>query len=379
MTSEISVTSAFRRYASVALAVALILGCWGIFTRISARNALAKDAAESAIPVVEVIRPARAQEADSLTLPANVLSYADAPIYARTSGYLRRRLVDIGAHVKKGQLLAEIDAPEVTQQIVQAEAGLATAQANATIARTTAARWSSMLATDSVAKQDVDEKLADAAAKAADLNAARANVNRLRQLGDFQRIVAPFDGVITARGIDVGALVTAGSGPGVGPELFHIASIDKLRVYVNVPQAFAPFIKAGGQAQLRIAEQAGQSYAARIVNTAESLDQTSRTLLTQLEVDNSRALIRPGSYGEVKFEFPGGGGNLRIPANSLLFRSEGMSVVIVDSNSRLQVKPVTLGRDLGKVVEVASGIDAADRIVVNPPDSAVAGVAVRIK
>jgi len=241
--SERSATSTFRRRAAIALVVALILGAWGIFERISARNALSKEAAETAVLVVQVIRPAHAQESDSLVLPANVQAYADAPIYARTNGYLRRRLVDIGAHVKKGQLLAEIDTPEVTQQIVQAEAGLATAQANASLAQSTAARWSAMLATDSVAKQDVDEKLSDAAAKAADRNSARANLNRLRQLGDFQRIAAPFDGVITARGIDVGALVTAGSGPGVGPELFHIAAVDKLRIYVNVPQSYAPFAR----------------------------------------------------------------------------------------------------------------------------------------
>ena len=376
--SERSATSTFRRRAAIALVVALILGAWGIFERISARNALSKEAAETAVLVVQVIRPAHAQESDSLVLPANVQAYADAPIYARTNGYLRRRLVDIGAHVKKGQLLAEIDTPEVTQQIVQAEAGLATAQANASLAQSTAARWSAMLATDSVAKQDVDEKLSDAAAKAADRNSARANLNRLRQLGDFQRIAAPFDGVITARGIDVGALVTAGSGPGVGPELFHIAAVDKLRIYVNVPQSYAPLITIGGLAQMRVAERAGQSYAARVVGTAESIDQASRTLLIQLEVDNSQASIPPGSYAEVQFELPGGRGALRIPANCLLFRGEGISVATVDANNRLQVKPVTLGRDLGKVVEILAGATAADRVVVNPPDSAASGVTVRI-
>jgi RND family efflux transporter MFP subunit len=286
--------------------------------------------------------------------------------------------VDIGARVKKGQLLAQIDTPEVTQQIIQAEAGLATAQAQASLAQSTAVRWSAMLASDSVAKQDVDEKLADAAAKRADLNAAKANLNRLRQLGDFQRIVAPFDGVITARGIDVGALVTAGSGASSGPELFHIAAADKLRIYVNVPQAFAPLIKVGGPATLRIAERAKDGYAARIVSTAESLDQSSRTLLTQLEVDNAQARIRPGSYGEVRFEFAGGGGELRVPANTLLFRGDGMSVVTVDSNNRLQIRQIVLGRDLGKMVEVAAGLDPTDRVVVNPPDSAVSGLLVRV-
>jgi RND family efflux transporter MFP subunit len=229
-----------------------------------------------------------------------------------------------------------------------------------------------------VAKQDVDEKLADAAAKHADLAAAQANLNRLRQLGDFQRIVAPFDGVITARGTDVGALVTAGSGPSAGLELFHIQAVDRLRVYVNVPQAYAPFIKVGGRAQLRVAELTGHAFAASIVSTAESLEQASRTMLTQLEVDNSDATIRPGSYAEATFEFPGGGGTLRIPANCLLFRAEGLSVAVVDANNRFLIKPVALGRDFGKEVEVLTGIRSEDRVVINPPDSALSGALVQV-
>ncbi len=367
-----------RRYAWGALIVALVLAGWGIASRLHSRNALAREAAASAVLIVQVIRPVPAEAADSLVLPANVQAFADAPIYARTNGYLRRRLVDIGSRVKKGQLLAEIDTPEVAQQIVQAEAGLATAAANERLAQSTAARWSAMLVSDSVARQDVDEKLADAAAKHADLAAAQANLNRLRQLGDFRRIVAPFDGVITARGTDVGALVTAGSGPSAGLELFHIQAVEKLRVYVNVPQAYAPFIKVGGRAQLRVAEQSGQGFPARVVSTAESLDQSSRTLLTQLEVDNAQAAIRPGSYGEAAFEFPGGRGSLRIPANCLLFRAEGLSVALVDAGNRLQIRPILLGRDFGKEVEVLSGLSAEDRVVINPPDSALSGAAVQL-
>ena len=366
-----------RRYAWGALILALVLAAWGVATRLQARSALAREAASVAVPLVQVVLPSPAAAADSLVLPANVQAFSDAPIYARTNGYLRRRLVDIGSRVKKGQLLAEIDTPEVAQQIAQAEAGLATAQANERLAQSTASRWSAMLATDSVAKQDVDEKLADAAAKHADLAAAQANLNRLRQLGEFQRIVAPFDGVITARGTDVGALVTAGSGPSAGLELFHIQAVDRLRVYVNVPQAYAPFIKVGGRAQLRVAELTGHAFAASIVSTAESLDQASRTLLTQLEVDNSDASIRPGSYAEATFEFHGGG-SLRIPANCLLFRAEGMSVAVVDANNRFQIKPVALGRDFGKEVEVLTGIIATDRVVINPPDSALSGAVVQV-
>ena len=362
----------------LALGAVLVLAGWGVGSRLLTRNALAKEAAAAAVPLVQVVSPTAASQADVLLLPANIQAWADAPIYARTNGYLRRRLVDIGSRVKRGQLLAEIDTPEVTQQIAQAEAQLATAQAADRLAQSTAARWSSMLATDSVSKQDVDEKLADASAKRADLAAAQANLNRLRQLGEFQRIVAPFDGVITARGTDVGALVTAGSGPSAGAELFHIQDLSRLRVYVNTPQAFTPFIKVGGRGQLHIAELAGQSFEARIVSTAESLDAASRTLLTQLEVDNAHADVRPGSYGEVQFEVPGAAAALRIPANCLLFRSEGLSAAVVDAQGKVTVRLLTLGRDFGKEVEVLQGLASHDRVILNPADSVQTGLTVRV-
>lgn len=362
----------------LALTVVLVLAGWGIFSRLQTRSALAREAAATAVPLVSVITPTASSQADVLELPANIQAWSDAPIYARTNGYLRRRLVDIGSRVKRGQLLAEIDTPEVTQQIAQAEAQLATAQAADRLAQSTAARWSSMLATDSVAKQDVDEKLADAAARHADLAAAQANLNRLRQLGEFQRIVAPFDGVITARNTDVGALVTAGSGPSAGAELFHIQDVSHLRVYVNTPQAFTPFIHVGGRAQLHIAELPGKAFDARIVSTAESLDAASRTLLTQLEVDNAQASVRPGSYGEVRFEVPGLGANLRIPANCLLFRSEGLSAAVVDAQGKVTVRQLTLGRDFGKEVEVLQGLSATDRVILNPADSLQSGLTVRV-
>jgi RND family efflux transporter MFP subunit len=266
----------------------------------------------------------------------------------------------------------------VTQQIAQAQAQLATAQAADRLAQSTATRWSSMLATDSVSKQDVDEKLADAAAKHADLAAAQANLNRLRELGQFQRIVAPFDGVITGRGTDVGALVTAGSGPSSGAELFHIQDVSRLRVYVNVPQAFAPSIKVGVAAQLTVAELAGRRFDARVVSTAESLDAASRTLLTQLEVDNAQSAIRPGSYGEVQFDVDETVTSLRIPANCLLFRSEGLSAAIVDAQGKVSIRPVKLGRDFGKEVEVVEGLSATDRVILNPADSVQTGAQVRV-
>ncbi|MBS0614661.1 MAG: efflux RND transporter periplasmic adaptor subunit, partial [Proteobacteria bacterium] len=345
-----------RRWGWFALLVVLALAGWGIFTRLQTRSALAREARAAAVPMVSVVMPQADAASGTLQLPANVQAWADAPIYARASGYLRRWLVDIGAHVKRGQLLAQIDAPEGGQQIAQARAQLATSQAGERLAQSTAARWSSMLASDAVARQDVDEKLADAEAKRADLAAARANLDRLRQLGDYQRIVAPFDGVITARSTDVGALVTAGSGASVGRELFHIQDVSRLRIYVNVPQAFTPAIQLGAKAALRITELPGQAFPARVVSMAGALDAASRTLLTQLEVDNSSARIRPGSYGEVEFDLTGARTGLRLPAICLLFRSEGLSVATVDAQGRVTLKSVVLGRDFGKEGEVMQGV-----------------------
>jgi RND family efflux transporter MFP subunit len=379
MMSDESVRRRIRTIAWAVLVVAVVLAAWGIFDRLAARESLAKRSADAAISTVLVVSPTSAGKAASLELPANVQAYTDAPIYARTNGYLKRRLVDIGAHVKQGQLLAEIDAPEVDQQIHQAEADLATAEANDALAQSTAQRWKEMLPTDSVAKQDVDEKMGDAAAKHAALASARANLARVRQLGSFERILAPFDGTITARSTDIGALVTAGSGPSAGEELFHIASIDKLRVYVSVPQPYAPFIKNGGRAELRVSEMPGQVFQAKILNTSEAIDERTRTLLTQLEVDNAKSAIRPGSYGEVRFQLPVDQEALRVPVNALLFRSDGMKVASVDANSRLVIKSITVGRDMGREVEVLAGVGIHDRLVLNPPDSAVDGMLVRVQ
>lgn len=360
------------------LGIVLAVAGWGILTRLQARSALAREARDSALPRVSVVLPGAGHEGGTLQLPANIEAWADAPIHARANGYLRRWLVDIGAPVRRGQLLAEIEAPEVTQQIAQARAQLAAAESADQLAQSTALRWKSMLATDSVAKQDVDEKVADAAAKHSGLAAARANLNRLSQLGDFQRITAPFDGVITARRTDVGALVTAGSGSGAGPELFRIQDVSRLRVYVNVPQAFAPAIKVGDPAVLRIAELPGKAFPARVASMAGALDPASRTLLTQLELDNGNAQVRPGSYGEVAFDLVNDGAGLRLPANCLLFRSEGLSIARVDGAGKVELKRVTLGRDYGKEVEVVQGLAPDDRVIINPPDSIESGMAVRV-
>ncbi len=367
-----------RRWGWLALLLVLVVAGWGILTRLQTRSALAGIARDAALPRVNVVLPSADHEGGTLQLPANIEAWADAPIHARANGYLRRWLVDIGDRVRRGQLLAEIEAPEVTQQIAQARAQLAASETAEQLAQSTAARWKSMLATDSVARQDVDEKVADAAAKHSDLAAARANLNRLSQLGDFQRIRAPFDGVITARGTDIGALVTAGSGAGAGQELFRIQDVSRLRVYVNVPQGFAPAIKVGDPAVLRISELPGKMFPVRVASIAGALDPVSRTLLTQLELDNGGARIRPGSYGEVAFDLAAGGGGLRLPANCLLFRSEGLSIARVDDMGKVELRQVTLGRDFGKEVEVVQGLAAGDRVIINPPDSIESGMVVRV-
>jgi RND family efflux transporter MFP subunit len=365
------------RYLLLALAAALLLAVWGIFSRLEARAALRKAAAETAIQTVAFTTAQHGTGSEELVLPGSVQAYADAPIYARTSGYLKRWLVDIGTPVKSGQLLAEIDAPEVDQQLRQAEADLATARANNELAQSTAKRWKELLATDSVSKQDADEKLSDAAAKQALVDSAAANVARLRELASFKRIVAPFDGVITARNTDIGALISAGTGT-PGQALFQIAATSRLRVYVQVPQSYAPQTRVGIPAELHFAERPGRSYPVRIVSTANALDPGTRNLLVQLEADNSQGELFPGAYGEVHFKLPTRADTVRLPANTLLFRGDGLQVATLGPDDKVQLKAVSLGRDFGAEVEVLSGVNLGERVIVNPPDSIADGAAVRI-
>lgn len=346
---------------AVVIVAAVLLGIAG---RMQAQTALRRATDEAAIAVVATVKPTQDNAAEEVILPGNVQAFADAPIYARTSGYLKRWLVDIGEKVKKGQLIAEIDAPEVDQQLLQAQADLASAEANNRLAQSTAQRWTEMLSTDSVSKQDVDEKVGDAAAKQSALQSARANSQRLRELQGFKRIEAPFSGVITARNIDIGALVDAGT----GRELFRIAASDKLRVYIQAPQNYAAFIKVGMPADVQFADRPGKAYRGKLARTADAIDPTSRTLLAQIELDNASGELLAGSYAEVHLQF-GGARGLRLPVNALIFRAEGLQVATVGADKRITLKNIELGRDYGTEVEVIKGLNSDDAVVLNPPDA----------
>jgi len=365
-----------RRYALITIGVAVVLAAWGILTRLSARIALEHAAADAAVFTVATAQPSRGPGSDVLVLPGSVQAFYEAPIYARTAGYLRIWHTDIGTSVKKGQLLAEIDTPEVDQQLRQAEADLATAKANYQLARTTNERWQGLLATESVSKQDADERAGDAAAKEAAEQSAAANVARLRELESFKRVLAPCDGVVTQRNTDVGALINAGETP--GSALFRVADTHRLRIYVSVPQSYAGLIGPGLAAGLVFADRPGKRYQAEVVSTARALDAASRTLQVELQIDNRSGELLPGSYAEVRFDLHGNSSTLRIPANAVLFRAQGLLVAIVDSTGHAHLRLITQGRDFGREIEVLAGVEPDDTLIVNPPDSLTDGMQVRI-
>ena len=365
-----------NRYLWGLLVVALVLATWGEAHRVVARNALRQKTTREATQTVVTVAPTRSALGEELVLPGAVQAYSEAPIYARTNGYLKSWLVDIGTPVKKGQLLAEIDTPEVDQQLAQAIADLATARANEALASTTNSRWKALLVTESVSKQDADEKAGDAAAKIAIVESAAANVARLRQLESFKRVVAPFDGIITARNTDIGALINAGES--AGSELFRLADTHKLRIYVQVPEPYAAAAKPGLEAELRFSEQAGKGYAATTVRTANALDPVLRTLQVELELDNAQHELFPGAYAEVHFRIPQNGQSVRLPANTVLFRAPGPQVATVDAQHRIRLKSIVQGRDFGGTIEVLTGLTPDDAVVLNPPDSIVDGATVRV-
>lgn len=365
-----------HRYSLILLVVALILGVWGEISRSLARSSLAKEAAEASRPTVVTVTPDRTALGEELVLPGNVQAFIEAPIYARTNGYLKNWYTDIGSQVTKGQLLGEIDTPEVDQQYTQAQADLATARANETLANTTNERWKGLLATESVSKQDADEKAGDAAAKKAAADSAAANVARLRELESFKRVVAPFTGVITARNTDIGALINAGQS--AGAQLFRIADTQKLRIYVLVPEAYAAITNPGLEAELHFAEQPHKSYTAITVRTSNALDPTLKTLQVELQLDNAKGEVFPGAYAEVHFKLPAGAESLRLPANTVLFRAAGLQVATVDARDHVKLKNIVQGRDFGNTIEILSGIEPNDKVIVNPPDSLTDDVVVRI-
>ncbi|MBV8069962.1 MAG: efflux RND transporter periplasmic adaptor subunit [Acidobacteriaceae bacterium] len=348
----------------------------GITGRAKADTALNRETEQLAIPTVSVIRPNITEGAEEVVLPGNVQAYVDTPIWARASGYLKTWHVDIGAHVKKGELLAEIESPEVDQQLQQAKADLTTAQANLKLAQITAERYNNLFKTDSVSKQELDNAVQDAAAKTATANSAQANASRLEQLVSYENVYAPFDGVITARNVDTGALVDADTNT-PGKELFHLASTATLRVYVNVPEIYSRAAKPGVTSYLTLSEFPGRRFKGTIVRNAEAIDVASRTLLVEVDVNNPTGELLPGSYTSVHLKLPSKVQALSVPSNALLFRSEGLRVAVV-KNGQTQLVPVTLGRDFGNEVEVVSGLNRNDAVIVNPSDSIQSGEQVRL-
>ena len=367
-----------KRALIVGAAVALLIGglLLGWVPRWRQSRSTADDTSQLAIPSVSVVSPAPGTNRDGLVLPAEVRPWLEASIFARANGYLKSWQADIGAHVEAGQQLAVIETPDLDQQLEQAKAQLTLAQANLHLAEVTDNRWKELLKTASVSEQAADEKAAARETAAASVEADRANMRRLQELVSFQRVTAPFAGTVTIRAVDVGDLIVAGSG---GKQLFHLAQADKLRVYVRVPQTASAGIAAGQVANLSIPEHADHPFPAKVVTTSESISATSRTLLVQLEVDNSQHQILPYSYGEVRFDEHAGNPALTLPANTLLFRAEGLQVGVVNSNALVELRKVQIGRDFGQTVEVTGGVTPADRVIANPSDSLVSGIKVRIQ
>ena len=362
---------------AVAVLVVLALGVQGIVARHLTHSELERDAAVSSVQSVSVITPMRAAASQDLVLPADMRAYADAPIFARVSGYLTKWYVDIGGHVKKGQLLAEVDTPEVHDQLSQAHADEQTAQANYLLAKSTADRWDQMLKSHSVSQQEAEEKDSDMQAKQSSLNSARANVSRLTQLTSFGNLYAPFDGVVTARNTDVGQLIDAGSAS-AGRELFHIQDATTLRVYANVPQAYASQVKIGQTAELILNEQAGRPVTGVVVRTAGAVDPVARTLLVEVEVKNPTGELLPGSYAQIRFHLTSSQPGLLLPGNALLFRPGGVRVAVVDAQQHVKLVPVKLGVDYGTRVAIAAGLTGQERVMINPPDAIVDGATVRV-
>ena len=363
--------------AVLAFLVVAALVISGIVPRVRARNMVRAETNQMAIPAVILAKPKKSAPGQEVILPANIQAFRDAPIYARTNGYLRKWYVDIGGRVKAGQLLAEIDTPEVDQQLHQARADLSTAEANFHLSEITAQRYQGLMKSDSVSQQDADNATGDFAAKRAIVQSAQANLRRLEELQSFQRIYAPFDGILTARNTDIGQLINSGSSTGPKSELFHIAAPGKLRVYVNVPEIYSRASKPGLQADLTLAEFPGRRFEGTLVRSASAIDQSSRTLLVEIEVDNPTGELLTGAYAEVHLKLPGNVSTFTIPVNTLLFRSEGLRVAVVKDN-KTDLVPVTLGRDFGSEVEVLVGLNGDENLIVNPPDSIVSGQEVRL-
>ncbi len=353
---------------AIALAVLVLAGGVTLLLRVSHDHALAKETEQATIPTVAVIHPLAEKPNEELVLPGSLLAFVESPIYARTNGYLIRWYRDIGSRVKKGELLADIDTPEVDQELNQARATQQQAAAQLEIARITSQRWENLRKTDAVSAQEADQYASAFQQAKANLAAAEANVRRLEQLEGFKEVYAPFTGVLTRRNVDPGALINAGA-QAPGRELFDIARIDTLRVFTSVPQAYATFIKVGEETNITLQELPGQKFPARIARTADAIDPSSRTLLTEVDVPNPEGELLPGSLGEVHFAVGSNVDRVTVPVNAMLFRAQGPQVAVIGPNNRVELRHLSIGRDYGTTLEVLGGLSILDLIVVNPPDS----------
>src|SRR5712664_3482015 len=362
--------------AAAAFAALALLIYSGIHSRVAAESRLMKRTEEAAIPTVAVICPKEGAPTQEIILPGNTQAFSDAPLFARTSGYLRRWYFDIGAHVQKGQLLAEIETPEVDQQLRQAQAELDTAQANLNIAKITAARWQDLVSTGSVSQQETDQAVSNLSAVKATAESSAANVRRLQELQSFEKIYAPFDGIITARNTDIGALIDAGAST-QPKELFHMAAIRTLRLYVSVPEVYSRAARSGAPVTLTLDEFPGQTFHGTLVRNANSIDIASRTLLVEVDVDNPIGQLLPGAYVFAHLKLPDETHSVTIPSNTLIFRKEGLQVGLV-RDGKAELVPVKISRDYGNSVEIVSGLQPTDAVIVDPSDSLVAGMPVRL-
>jgi len=357
-------------------AVAALLGS-GIWSRVKADATLRAETTQAALPAVSVVSPKRTAPADEIILPGNVQPFITSPIYARTNGYLSKWYFDIGAHVRKGQLLAVIETPEVDQQLQQARSNLLTAQANLELASITKTRYQGLLKSNAVSQQDVDNAVGTYNANAAIVEADKAAVQQYSALVSFEKIYAPFDGVITARNTDIGDLINSGSSSNVKTDLFHIAQPGTLRVYVDVPEEYSRGVKAGMTADLSLAEFPDRKFQGKVVRTADAINMTTRTLLIEIDVQNPTGTLLTGSYAEVHLAVPTLASTFLIPVNTLLFRTEGLRVGVVKGGKAV-LTTVTPGHDFGNEIEIVAGLKADDQVIINPPDSIVAGQQVQI-
>jgi RND family efflux transporter MFP subunit len=370
------------RTAVIVLIAAVVVGLLvmsGIVPRLRSRKALAAETNELAAPTVLVTLPKRGAIAQEIVLPGNIQAFVDAPIYARTNGYLKHWYFDIGSHIKQGQLLAEIESPEVDQQLSQAQADLGTATANLHLSQITSDRFADLIKQDAVSQQDTDNATSDLASKSTAVKSAQANVDRLKQLVSFEKVYAPFDGIVTARNTDIGQLIDSGAAGGQARSLFQVAAINRLRVFVSVPQVYSQAATPGLKADLTFAEFPGRRFQGTLVRTSRSIDPTARTLNIEVDVDNAKGELLPGAYTEVHLKLKEGAPTVTVPVSALLFRQEGLRVAVAATDDTAKLVPVTLGRDFGDFAEITTGLTEQERVITNPPDSIVDGERLHVR